>query len=32
MYWWVWREILIYPDAFDSAFHSHGESDENILG
>jgi Mlc titration factor MtfA (ptsG expression regulator) len=26
------REVLIYPDAFDDAYQSHGGSDENILG
>lgn len=26
------REMLIHPDAFDHAYHSHGEFDENILG
>jgi MtfA peptidase len=26
------REVLIYPDAFDDAYHSRGGSDENILG
>jgi hypothetical protein len=26
------REVLIYPDAFDDAYQSHGGSDEHILG
>jgi Mlc titration factor MtfA (ptsG expression regulator) len=26
------REVLIYPDAFDDAYQSHGGADENILG
>jgi Mlc titration factor MtfA (ptsG expression regulator) len=26
------REVLIYPDAFDDAYQSHGGSDETILG
>ena len=26
------REVLIYPDAFDDAYQSHGGSDANILG
>jgi len=26
------REVLIYPDAFDDAYQSHGGSDDNILG